>query len=182
MHYNNWYLIRLFRKNKLIFIGVLIFIAFQIYFNNKRVHSFPFFVWDMYSRPQTLPSELTQTEVFIDGKRFDITKLSIWEELTVLNTSKYYSSLRANNYHDFKDEVVKKRTHFLPNNVYSFVAYKIENGKTATEAYPAWLHQYLEKITHSKIKSVELKTVQYHYLHGKFQPTDSNNLILKTEH
>ena len=181
MNPKEWYLVRLYLQHKLLFSFVLLFIAFQIYFNNKRIHSFPFFVWDMYSRVQTLPDTLTQTELYIDGKRLDITQLSIWEEASILNTYKMYNWMRMNNYYDPMDEVVKNRTIFLPKSVYSFVSYKICNQLKETETYPIWLHQYLEKTTHKKIKKIELKEVQYKYTNQQFRSLNNSWSVLKYE-
>jgi hypothetical protein len=181
MNLQNWYLIRLYKQNKMLFSFVILFIVFQIYFNNKRIHSFPFFVWDMYSRTQTLPDTLTQTEVFIDGKRLDITQLPIWEESCILNTYKMYNWMRMNNNFDPMDEVVINRTKYFPKSVYSFVSYKICNQSTEAEKYTDWLHHYLEQILHKKIKIVEIKDVQYKYLNNHFQPLNNSWSVLKSE-
>ncbi|MEN9447561.1 MAG: hypothetical protein RJA25_851 [Bacteroidota bacterium] len=181
MNYHNWYLVRLFRSHKILFAFVMLFIFFQIIFNNKRVHSFPFFVWDMYSRTQTLPDTLTQTEVFIDGARLDITKIPIWEELGIIHTYQMYNWMRMNDYNDPMDDVVKNRTHYFPQKIYSYVAYKINNHKEETSTYPAWLHQYLEKILHKKITTVELKDVQYKYKDNQFKSINNSWSVLKNE-
>lgn len=174
-----WYLFRLYRQNKFLFVAVVLFIFFQGYFNVKRVHSFPWFVWDMYSRIETLPDTITQTELFIDGSRLDITSIPIWEESTVLNTYKMYHWMRKNNYQDPMNEVVKNRTSFLPKKIYSFVAYKINNQKNETETYPQWLKSYLENILNRKINNLELRDVQYQYDNGKFRATQNSWTVLK---
>jgi len=181
MNPTNWYLVRLYKPNKVLFTFVTLFIAFQIYFNNKRIHSFPFFVWDMYSHTQSLPDTLTQTEVFIDNKRIDITQLSIWEELSVLNTYKTYNRLHRNNYYDPIDEVVRNRTKYFPEPVYSYVSNKVCNQRHETEKYAKWLHLYLEQILHKKIKTIELKDVQYLYINNHFQPINNSCSVLKNE-
>lgn len=182
MHYNNWYLVRLYKQHKILFAGVLLFIAFQIYFNNKRIHSFPFFVWDMYSRTENLADTLTQTEVFADGVRLDVTQIPIWEELSVLHTYKMYNAIRVNKYYDPMDEVVRNRTKFFPQSVYSFVSYKICNQPAETEKYPAWLHHYLEQVLHKKIHIVELRDVQYKCENNHFRPLNNSWTVLKSEH
>ncbi|MFN8259868.1 MAG: hypothetical protein U0X41_02905 [Chitinophagales bacterium] len=179
--FQNLYLVRVFRQNKILFAFILLFIGFQIYFNNKRIHSFPFFVWDMYSRPATLPDTLTQTEVFVDGKRLDVTKLPIWEELSILHTYKMYNWQRINDYNDPMDEVVRLRTKYFPERIYSFAAWKINNHASEAATYPAWLKQYLEKTLDRKIKSVELRDVQYKYENGHFRAIHNSWTVLKVE-
>ncbi len=179
--FENLYPVRLFRNNKILFVFVMLFICFQIYFNNKRIHSFPWFVWDMYSRTETLPDTITQTEVFIDGERLDVTKIPIWEEATVLHTYKMYNWLKMNNYNDPMDEVVRNRTHYFPKHVYSFVAYKIENQKYEAETYPLWLKDYLQHILNKKIKTLEIRDVQYKYENGMFKNIHNSWPVLKIE-
>lgn len=179
--FQHLYLVRLFRQNKLLFCFVLLFICFQLYFNQKRIHSFPWFVWDMYSRVETMPDTITQTEVFIDGERLDVTKIPIWEEVSVLHTYKMYNWMRINNYNDPMNEVVKNRTKYFPEPVFHFVAYKINNHKDETETYPAWLKQYLEKILYKNIKTVELRDVQYKCENGKFRDIHNSWTVLKIE-
>lgn len=180
--FNDFYLVRLFRQNKILFVFVLLFIFFQFYFNQKRIHSFPWFVWDMYSRVETLPDTITQTEVFVDGVRLDITGMSIWEESTILHTYKMYNWQKMNNYNDPMNETVKERTRYFPQQVYHFVAYKINNHREEAEKYPDWLHQYLETVLKKKIKTVELKDVQYKFANGKFNDIHNSWSVLKTEH
>ncbi len=175
------YLIRLFRQNKILFVFVMLFIIFQVTFNNKRIHTFPWYVWDMYSRTETLPDTLTQTEVFIDGRRLDVTQIPIWQEATILHTYKMYNWQRVNGFNDPMNDVVKSRTNIFPKEIYSFVAYKINNRKEESEQYPIWLKSYLEKILHKKINSVELRDVQYQYKDGKFIDIKNNWSVLKIE-
>ena len=179
--FQNVYLVRLFRQNKMLFYFILIFVFFQAYFNQKRIHSFPWFVWDMYSRTQAMPDTITQTEIFIDGERLDITKIPIWEELSILNTYKMYNWQRINNYNDPMNEAVLSRTKIFPEQVYSFVAYKINNHSDEAATYPAWLKEYLEKILHRKIKTVELRDVQYKCENGEFKEIHNSWSVLKIE-
>ena len=178
---NNLYLVRLFRQNKILFVFILLFIFFQLYFNQKRIHSFPWFVWDMYSRTETLPDTITQTEVFIDGKRLDVTKIPIWQEATILHTYKMYNWQKMNNYNDPMNDAVKERTRYFPEQAYHFVAYKINNHQDEAERYPDWLQQYLENVLHQKIKSVELKDVQYKFENGKFNDIHNSWTVLKID-
>lgn len=179
--FQNLYLIRLFRQNKILFSFVVLFIFFQLLFNQKRIHSFPWFVWDMYSRVETLPDTITQTEVLIDGERLDVTKIPIWQEATILHTYKMYNWQKINDYNDPMNEAVKSRTAIFPDNIYSYVAYKINNQKEEIEQYPTWLKSYLEKILHKKINVVELRDVQYIYKNEKFIDINNNWSVLKIE-
>jgi|JI10StandDraft_1071094.scaffolds.fasta_scaffold67577_4 hypothetical protein len=177
--FQNLYLVNVFRQNKILFSFIVLFIGFQLYFNQKRIHSFPWFVWDMYSRPATLPDTITQTEIFVDGERLNITALPIWEELSVLHTYKMYNWQRMNNFKDPMNDVVINRTRLFPESVYHFAAWKINNHKEEAETYPTWLKQYLEQCLHKKIDTLELRDVQYIYTNGKFEALNNSWSVLK---
>lgn len=181
MNYKNWYLFRLYRHNKVMFGFVLLFIFFQLLFNYKRIHSFPWFVWDMYSRVESMPETLTQTEVFIDGERLDVSSIPIWQEATILHTFTVYNWQKMNHDNDPMDAVVRSRTRYFPESWYSYVSYKICNHAEETNTYPAWLKHYLEQRLHKKINTVEIKNVQYKYLDKKFVPLHSSWTVLKIE-
>ena len=181
MNQNNWFVVRLLQQNKLLFCFVLFFSFFQIFFEYKRIHSFPWIIWDMYSRVETIPDTIIETEIFIDGKILDVTKIPIWQEATILHTYKMYNWQKLNEDHDPMNEVVRHRTSYFPKRIYHYVAYKINNHKEETEKYPVWLLNYLEKISHKKIKNVALKDVQYKYQNGKFRSINSFWTVLKIE-
>jgi hypothetical protein len=132
----------------------------------------------MYSRPATLPDTITQTEIFADGKRLNITALPIWEELSVLHTYKMYNWQRMNNFKDPMNEVVINRTKFFPEKVYHFAAWKINNHPEEAETYPTWLKQYLEQCLNKKINTLELRDVQYSYTNEKFEAVNKSWSVL----
>jgi hypothetical protein len=135
----------------------------------------------MYSRVETLPDTLVQTEIFIDEQRLDVTRLPIWKEATVLHTYKMYNWQKMNNDNDPMDALVKERTRFFPQKVYYYAAYKINNHGEENNRYPQWLKKYLEKQLGKKIATVELKDVQYKYANGQFMPLNSWT-VLKIDH
>lgn len=117
----------------------------------------------MYSKVENLPDTLLQREVFIDGKRLDVTKIPIWQEAVVLHSLSMYNWQAQNDFHDPLHELVVLRTKHLPASFQSFVAYKVENHREELATYPDWILQYLQKITHQKIHHVEYKEAHYVY-------------------
>ena len=133
MNSNNWYLVRLFRNNKIMFCFVMLFIFFQQYFYLKDNSTLPWFVWSMYSHKEYLPDTVTQTELFINNKRVDITSMPIWQEATIMHTFDKYIQLKNNDFIDPMKEVVNKRISHLPAAFQEYIVGQIEVKKTAAE-------------------------------------------------
>ncbi len=176
----NLYLIRLFKENKIVFCFVLLFIFFQQYFYLKDNSTFPWFVWSMYSHEEYYPEMAKQTELFINGKRFDISSIPIWQEATVMHTFEKYIQIKKNNYIDPMKSIVIKRISNLSSFSQNYISSQIENKKTAVIRYPVWILSYLEKYVYKdKIKTIEFKEVKYNYRDNIFTKSDSSQTLLK---
>lgn len=177
MKVNNFYILKVFKKSKLLFAFVIIFIFFQAYFAHNKEYTFPWFTWEMYSKVEYLPDTMTQRELYINGERLDVTQLPIWQEAVILHTFHMYNWQKINDYNDPMNELVKKRTRYLPSKIQSMVAYKINNQKEETITYPNWISNYLAKITGKNIETIEYKEVRYKYdkQQNKFYFIDSWN-------
>ena len=176
------YLVRVWQQSKGIFIFILVFAFLQVFFNLKRMHTFPFIVWDMYSREQSVPEVSSLYVFYLDGKIFDHTKLPIWKEETAMKTFRMYNWQVINNGHDPMDEVVKHRTRYLPGFFYRFAGRRINNHPEAYENYPDWLFYYLQKATQTYFKKLEVKELKYFYQNGKYVPNGEVYTYLTVEH
>lgn len=174
------YLIRLFRQNKFLFTAVCIFIFFQHFFYIKDNGSFPWFVWSMYSYKEPLPQTVIQTEIYVNGKRLNISKIPIWQEATLTHTFQKYHELEQTEFIDPLDTIVKKRTNSLPPFVYSYAAGKICNHYDEAKNYPLWLTNYISRqITCKPVHLLEVKEMHYQYTGGKFIQSDSGTTLLQ---
>ncbi len=180
MHPEKWYLVRLFKNSKVLFLLFLLFVFFQSLFNHKRIHSFPWFVWDMYSRVEYVPETVTQTEFFLDGKRLNLPQLSIWEEATVLHTFQKYRHLKSPGNMDPLLPVVESRTRFFPESLTEWIANRILNQPEDIKRYPQWLHQYLTKIMGHTIDTLEIKEVTYRYHNHELKADNQGITLFKT--
>lgn len=177
--FRDLYLIRLFRQNKFLFTGVMLFILIQQYLYMKDNSSFPWFVWSMYSHKEQLPAAVSQNEFYINGKRLDITRIPIWQEATITHTFQKYNELQQTGFKDPLDAVVKKRTGSFPPFVYSYAAEKIINGSDEVKRYPVWLKNYIShQITRNPIQQLKVKEMHYQYSNGKFIQTDTGKTLL----
>lgn len=140
MNNSNWYLIRVWKQNKILFAFILFFIFLQSFFIIKRVQNFPFFIFDMYSRPIDKPETFT---LFIvnDEQLLDYTKLTNIEEAKLLSHIKTYQA----NLHSFPNfvhqQVLDNRCkNKLSNHHYQFIKDGLSNDSTFKMFFPSWLN------------------------------------------
>lgn len=179
MNLNQLYLVKVFKQSKLLFVGVMVFIFFQLFFNFKRIHSFPWFVWDMYSRPVKVNKVNSIYEIVVDGESIPYTELPYWGEIGVYKTFRMYNKMVINQYQDPMDAAIKNKCRFLPDAFYPILNDKINNQGFETATYPAWLHQYLEKQLNRKIALLEVNEVKYQTKNDKYIPTGETHPILR---
>lgn len=163
------YLFRLFRSNKYLFFGVVLFICFQQYFYLKGNSTFPWFHWSMYSYPSKKPKILTQTEFYVNGQQLNLVALPIWQEATLLHTFNKYQEITENQGTDPLEKIIRKRTKGLPPELYSFGVNKLTNNTIQTNLYPKWLKNYLQiQVICQPVKSIDIRKVSYNYQEDKF--------------
>jgi hypothetical protein len=176
------YLVRLWKQSKGIFLFVLAFTALQLFLNLKRIHTFPFIVWDMYSQHQEVPDVSSLYVFYLDGKIYDHTRLPIWKEETAMKSFRMYHWQKMNYGHDPMDAVVKHRTRFFPELVYQYAGRRINNHPEAYENYPDWLFYYMRKATQSYFKKLEIKELKYFYKNGAYVPNGEIYTYLVVQH
>lgn len=140
------YLIRVWKESKILFIGILIFIFFQSFFIIKRVQNFPFFIFDMYSRPIEKPVTFTIYEITKNGKSFDYTALTNTKENVVLNSIRTYENAKKSYPNAPNEAVIEYR---LKNKIfaknYQFIKDGLTNDKATIDAFGNWINRYLIK-------------------------------------
>lgn len=172
--WSNLYLVRLFQSNKFLFAFVIVFIFFQLYFNQKRIHSFPWFVWDMYSRPSVVPKENSQFVLVFDNKIFNHTKLPYWKEEVIFKTIKMYNWQIQNNYNDPMRSAVQHRTKYFNKQIEKYAENQILNHKKNYEyAYKNWLLNYIKKNISNSFTTCELKEIKLEFVNNNYKPIDT---------
>ena len=89
---SNLYFLKLWRTSPLLTIVIVCLCLMQAYFMYKRIHNFPFFIYDMYSRPVTEPKEIKVPVLYINGKETDYTRFPNWKEGAIVNLFKFYTA------------------------------------------------------------------------------------------
>ena len=137
------YLIKVWKESKPLFICIIAFIILQFFFIAKRVQNFPFFIFDMYSRPIEKPAtfSLYRIEQFQDAINY--TSFTNTKENIVLNTIKTYQ-LSKQSYPKAPNEAVIE--HRFKNNVscknYQFIKDGLMNDIASIYSYQDWLSYY----------------------------------------
>lgn len=136
----------------------------------------------MYSHKEYMPDTMTQTELFINNMRVDITSIPIWQEATIMHTFDKYIELKNNDFTDPVDKVVKKRVSHLSANLQQYISVQIEVKKTDAEKYPEWLINYLRtEVIKANIQTIEFKETLYRFNKNTFRKTDSTKTLLKID-
>jgi hypothetical protein len=160
LNYDNWYLVRVWKQSKLLFLILILFIVFQILFSAKRIQNFPFFTYDMYSRPIEKPDVFTLYIVKSNQKVFDYTQLTNTAENKLLSTVQSYES-NILSYPDFVHETVLNKRFYNKNRLttYEFIKEGLSNDAGINTTFPKWLkHCYFSQ---NDSFSIEKNTYQF---------------------
>lgn len=178
MNIKGWYILRLFRESKWLFAGILMFCFMQLFFNIKKIHSFPWFVFDMYSKVESVPEKVTQTQFFINGQHFNYLKMPFWSGITAVRCTEYYHRMQRNEWIDPNTSNVRKRLSPLPGKLRESIYPMVLTSKEEAKRYPEWLMEYLGKYSDQEIKRLEAIRIEYIYGQGKFSSTGLRDTIL----
>jgi len=181
MKISSWYIVRLFRESKWLFAGIALFCLMQLYFNIKKIHSFPWFVFDMYSKVESIPETVTQTQFFINGQHFNYMKMPFWSGITAVRCTEYYHRMQRKGWVDPNTSNVRKRLAPLPPGCRESIYPMVLTSKEEAERYPSWLMGYLGKYSDQEIKRLEAVQIEYAYLQGKFSATGVRDTILSIQ-
>lgn len=148
-----------FRKNKFLFLIICLFITGQVFFSTIRIHNFPFFIYDMYSRPEEHKGGSTSIyEFYINGKRWNISNLNQYQQATVIGSINSYIRLH-NEKEDYWKKSALKNLSFIP-----IDKKRIFNSKENLKLHSEWLTCYVEKIYNDEVLNLTVNQVNYKYI------------------
>jgi len=154
LNYKKWYLVRVWKQNKILFAFILYFILLQSFFTIKRVQNFPFFIFDMYSRPIDKPETITIYEIKYANKSLPYTQLTDVKESMLLSQIKAYQANKQA-FPDFVHQQVldNRFKNKLSNKSFQFVKNGLSNDSTFKKMFPIWLNKmYLNSSNGYSIK------------------------------
>jgi hypothetical protein len=158
-----WFLYRVSRLNKGLFIFFLLFITATLITNLSGWEASPFFVWGMYS----------EKEKEVDTR--PVIKVTVNDSLIIDNTSGYsdanrfYLSSPLHLFLSMKETGLDPTAAFLLNkNVYRYgfvknAAARILNGSREYDAFLSWYQRYLQQTTGITVRNYSIEILNAVY-------------------
>ncbi len=171
---DQWYIIRLFKQSKLLFVLFCGFLSFQLFFTTKRVHNYPFYIYDMYSRPVDIHNTHSLYEIIVNDQPLEYTGLTIWKEGVIINTLRLFEFKKDNNGDDPWAPALKDRDSRINNAQFSARAnHYLLNNQDDFNRFPEWLATYISNSTRQKVHRLSINKVTYVYA----EPVSKRNIL-----
>lgn len=142
---------------RLLIAGFIAFACLQVYFISIRVQNYPFFIYDMYSRPVGDTQPIIQYRFIADGDTLYPSTLPIMAEGMLVNSLKIYDH-RISSGSDYWNQALTSRQNRLGKSFRRRSERFLRNEPADVAQYPAWLHRYVE--THMTDRKVGALTVE----------------------
>lgn len=140
----------------MLFILFCLFVFGQAYFMKIRIHNFPFFIYDMYSRPIEHRGGSTSIyEFYINGKRWNISNLNQYEQAVVIGGVNSYIRLKSGK-EDYWEKASLKNLSFIPMD-----KKRIFNNEENLTPHAEWLKNYIEKISKEDVRRLIVNQARY---------------------
>lgn len=147
---NHLYFIKLWRTSPLLAMVIICMCLLQGYFMYKRIHNFPFFVYDMYSRPVSEPKEVRVPVLYINGKETNYTRFPNWKEGAVVNLFKFYTACEQG------PSIAGKAFVRRFGNQFPTVYQRITPSFEDVKRFPEWMAGFLEKCIHDSLSHYQM--------------------------
>ena len=177
MWWNRLFLVKVFKKNKFLFLLFWSFIAGSFYFNYKGVETTPFFIWAMFAGKMEPKAEYKIVTVsYNDGKTFNLPHtFNEPRSMMVYFTLNHYRKIDANRMEDPMKDVLST---VLPR--YPFLVPYAERLVTEPEEnkrYLQWLKDYLSSIIGETVNNATVYERLVHFTTGGKVEEDGNRIL-----
>ncbi|MCO5230966.1 MAG: hypothetical protein M9958_07395 [Chitinophagales bacterium] len=171
------YITKLWKTSKLLFLGVMLFCLGQAFFTYKRILNFPFFPYEMYAQRTKAPTQLDVLHYYVNGQLMNYTaQLSIWQEETMLNTTRFYNKCMQDNI--WAANAWKQRFGEPKTELQKKIFYRIVPSVVQIQKYPSWIADYIQSSTHQEVNTLKIIQKSFRYDNQKLVPTGDETLIL----
>jgi hypothetical protein len=131
-------------------------IALQGFFIYKRIHNFPFMIYDMYSRPEHKKAFSNHFLIIADSDTLNLIALPILQEGTLINSLNLYVQHLQNGGASW-EKALQSRQERLGKVFENRSNQYLKQSDDAIQAYPDWLKHYLEKqVVNRPIQNLEV--------------------------
>ena len=163
------------KKKRILSIAFLVFCVIQGFFIFKRVHNYPFMIFDMYSRPEQTSVLQNHYVMIMDGDTLNTTKLPIMAEGRLLHNVSIYHHLKDYNYDYWHPALTSRQDRLGDNKIVARSDRLLRNSVNSDETYPRWLHQHLEDLTGRSFDQLNVSQVVFDRSSGRI--VSSKNII-----
>ena len=165
------FLTRVYKKNKIAFYCILLFILLYSVSIKKGFDMVPFRYNGMYSFKPPVVDTVSFILFKVNDVPVDYTRFLYWKkDLTEMSLQTFYSFSKLNNEDSFGKWLRGK----IPNSpVKEYCISHLSNTKEAILHYPEWLYHFLTNKIFDPANHPDLKIVRYHAVF------ENGNLIIK---
>ncbi len=168
------YLIKVWKQSKILFCCIILFIIFQVFFINKKIQNFPFFIFDMYSKPIETPTTFQTYEIKINNQPYNYFALTNIRENVILNTIQtYHAILQSDGKFLYQQQFDKRFKSIVSDRDYLFIKSGLDNDSIAIHHFTNWLACYLNKTP------CEISILQNTYQYSSNTKIDSSLIAFK---
>lgn len=143
-------------------IILLVAVVFQVLFMVKRVHNYPFMIYDMYSRPIDAKPAIAHYRIIADRDTLNLISLPKFQEGRIIRSLDIYRiSLETDGGDPWMDALEARQAKW---SWFSKVRSDrfLRNDPERVAEFPVWLHRHMEKhVTGNSIDSLLVEYVSF---------------------
>ena len=149
--------------DKKIWIGILLLaVAIQVFFIAKRVHNFPFMIYDMYSRPVDAQEEQMHYRLIADTDTIDLIALPKFQEGRIIQYLDMYRIWMETGGNEVWSSALDQRVEKWSWLSKDRADRLLTNGAEAYDQFPGWLHDYIVRyVTRQPFDRLRVEYVRF---------------------
>lgn len=168
----------LYRHWRKMFCAVVVLAVAQVFFMYKAVETVPFFLYNMYSTPQRNGDTSHRTTIYLNGHRFDASKLSGHEEEMLMGSLSYYKKLKAQRYFATDSLTAARRLQaIMPAGWYDQAFGRLTNTGISEDIFLHWWASYLAQVSGQRVDSFSLVESTVFWKPKYYEANDTLSLI-----
>ncbi len=147
------------KSRKISFAIIILVVVLQAFFIFKRIHNYPFMIYDMYSRPEKKLDYSEHYVIVANSDTINLIGLPIMKEGVIINSLKQYQVLKEKGEPSWYNALQSRQQRLGMGFTSKSNKYLVPN-KNDIESYPEWLKQYLEKnVSKHTIENLQVYTI-----------------------
>lgn len=131
------------RQKKILISIFALLCVVQAFFIYKRVHNYPFMIYDMYSRKEQPKKYSNIYTIVADNDTLNLVKMPILQEGMIVNSLKNYEYLLTHN-ENYWDNALSSRQLRLGKRFTKRSDKLLRTSQEELKDYPIWLKKYIE--------------------------------------